>query len=249
MAGRRKEQLPPNDKSLTGEFWKRFGKGSEPTVRDKILFLSMLEIGKSGPSDFNGVHLCERINVSPSLINHYFGGRDGLIAEATAMAYLRYVDRLRDAAASHPDSAVDALRAWIREQVAWSSENPGLGAILNYSSAFGAVNDLIRRDFQREISQAFEFNMSILMSLIDAVKSGKPLRLPAEYGEIEREDQLAQHELLMLASSFAWSVLGAAVWASGQHTPSHGTTETKKMSREALELHIDRLLDSLALSS
>lgn len=245
MAGRRKQQLPPNDKSLTPVFWERFGKGDEPSVRDKILFLSMLEIGRAGPSEFNGVTLCHRLNVSPSLINHYFDGRDGLIAEATAMAYLRYVDRLADAVFAHESDPERALRAWLYEQVAWSEENPGLGAILNYSAAFGVVNDLIRRDFQREITRAFEFNMYLLVSVIQATRDGSALHAVRSVADFDRDKVVSEKNDLMLASSFAWSVLGAAVWFSGQHTPSHGTEETRQIARELLDLHADRLIESI----
>jgi hypothetical protein len=160
MAGRRKFQAPPNDPSLNATFWARFTDATEPTVRNKLLYLTIDEVGRFGPADLNGVRICERLAVSASLINHYFGGRDGLIAEATAMAYRSYVMSLRDAAAECGEP-IAALRAWVTQQVEWAAANPGLSEILNYSSAHGQVSRLIHRDYQREITQYFEFNMYV----------------------------------------------------------------------------------------
>lgn len=244
MAGRRKFQAPPNDPSLNASYWRRFTDVAEPTVRNKLLFLTIDEVGRFGPAEFNGVRLCERLAVSPSLINHYFGGRDGLIAEATAMAYRSYVLALRDAAAECNEPTA-ALRAWIVKQIEWAAANPGLSEILNYSSAHSEVSRLIHRDYQREITKFFEFNMYVLWLLIRAIRGESPLNLPSHPDDVDTSAPYEDTQLLGLASSVAWSTLGAAVWSSGQHTPSAQTPETRILYAQILEIHIERIIRSI----
>lgn len=247
MAGRRKEELPPNDPSLTADFWAAFTDHPQPTVRQKLVFLAMDDVGKRGARDFNGISICQRLAVSASLINHYFGGRNGLIAEATAMAYVQYVLRLRDAAAQHR-TGEDALRAWMRAQVAWAAEHPGFAEILNYSSAHREVSELVHRDFQRDIQQHFEFNIAMIYAMVVAIRERAPLDLPVEPGDVDKRQALTDNDAMALTSSVAWSTLGAAVWASGQHTPSSHISELEERAPMYLDMHIDNVIASVQRS-
>ncbi len=245
MAGRRKHQLPPNDATLTGSFWRRFSDVDEPTVRNKLLYLAMDDVGVKGAAEFNGIRVCERLGVSASLINHYFGGRDGLIAEATAMAYIAYVKSLRAAAATHSD-ARKSLRAWMVQQVEWAKANPGFAEILNYASAHGDISRLVQRDFRREITAYFEFNMSLLVSMIQAIRNGTQTDLLDSPDDVARVKPEVDPDVLADAGSVAWSTLGAAVWASGQHMPSAETEDARRLFALTLERHFDRIVNSIS---
>lgn len=248
MAGRRKAQVLPNDETLNEAYWLRFSEQSEPSVRNKLLYVSMDEIAKVGPAEFNGVKVCHRLAVSASLINHYFAGRDGLIAEATAESYKRYIEMLRDAAAAHPTDPAEALRAWMLAQITWGRESPGLAAILNYSSAFPNISELIHRDFQKEITEYFEYNMALVILLIRSIRDETPFVVPQIEGPLSaslRATLLADEVSVQLATSIAWSALGAAVWAGGQHTPSSGTRETAKRDKAMIGAHLDHTISAL----
>lgn len=244
MAGRRKEEVPPNDATLTPEYWSKFTANPKPTIRQKLLFLTMDEVGRNGVREFNGIRVCQRLNVSASLVNHYFGGRDGLIAEATAIAYLNYVMGLHAAASQHDDPS-EALRAWMRAQVQWAKHNPGLAEILNYSSAHYEISALVERDFKREIKEHFEFNLAMIGAMVRAIRSGQPLTLPSEPGAVDREEFVSDATLTHIVPSVAWSTLGVAVWVSGQHTPSSATAEARQHFDELLEAHIEHVLSSI----
>jgi len=245
MAGRRKNQLPPNDKTLTTDFWRKFSDVDEPTVRNKLLYLAMVDVGKIGAGDFNGIRICERLGVSASLINHYFGGRDGLIAEATAMAYGSYVRSLHAAAAQHSDP-IRSLRAWMEQQVTWARQNPGFAEILNFASAHGDISRLVQRDFQREITSHFEFNMSLVVSMIESIRNGTETLLLDSPDDVAKLKPQVDPDTLAEAGSVAWSTLGAAVWASGQHTPSAETAEARALFELTLQKHFDRVISSVA---
>ena len=248
MAGRRKQELPPNDASLTPDYWSKFTAHPKPTIRQKLLFLTIEDVGAQGAREFNGIRVCQRLNVSASLVNHYFGGRDGLIAEATAIAYINYVMGLHAAAAQYDDPS-DALRAWMRAQVQWAKEHPGLAEILNYSSAHRDISALVERDFQREIQKHFEFNLAMIGTMVRAIRSGQPLILPSDPDEVDREEFIADTTISRIVPSVAWSTLGVAVWVSGQHTPSSATSEARAHFNDLLEAHIENVLTSIKVTS
>ena len=160
------------------------------------------------------------------------------------MAYVRYVLALRDAAAAHSDGA-DALRAWMRAQVSWAANHPGFAEILNYSSAHREISELVHRDFQRDIKQHFEFNLALIFAMVRAIREDAPLELPVEPGDVDRREALRDNATMALTSSVAWSTLGAAVWASGQHTPSSDVPEVGKLAAVFLEAHIDNVVASI----
>lgn len=247
MAGRRKEQAQPNDASLTRDYWLRSTGSGEPTVRLKILQLAIEELASDGPLSFNAVHVCDRLAVSPSLVNHYFGGRDALAAEATAVAYQRYVRELHAAAVAAGDDAASCLEAWMRAQIAWASANPGIAAVLNYNAAFPSLASHLQRDFQAELDLYFEFNVAMIIAMIRALRAHEPVRLPVSIAQFRREDFVNSEADMLLATSFALSALGAAVWAGGQHSPSRRIAEATHLQEALISEHVRRSIASVAL--
>ena len=49
---------------------------ADPAMRDRILAVTIDDIGRVGPTAFNAKYVCEVLDIAPSLINHHFGGRD-----------------------------------------------------------------------------------------------------------------------------------------------------------------------------
>ena len=51
-------------------------------ARQAILEATGREIATKGPRGVVLSEICQRLDVSPALVNYHFGGRDGLLAEA-----------------------------------------------------------------------------------------------------------------------------------------------------------------------
>lgn len=245
MAGRRKVQAPPNDPTLTADYWLQYSPNPEPTVRNKLLYLAIEEVGKQGPSEFNSVRICDRLAVSASLINHYFGGRDGLIAEATAIAYKAYVLGLRDLAVEKLPNAREALKAWMYGQIHWHQKHPGVSEVLNYPKAHTNVSHLINRDFQREITKYYEFNVSVITRLLIAIRDNTVEMLADGPDDYDRATLIAD-PAIRHAVAIGWATLGAAVWAAGGHIPSSETPETEPLYRNMLDRYIEILVESIS---
>ena len=50
-----------------------------------VVAVTIDDVGRVGPTGFNVKYVCEALEIAPSLINHHFGGRDELLAEATEL--------------------------------------------------------------------------------------------------------------------------------------------------------------------
>lgn len=226
------------------EYWLRFGDDPEPKVREKLLYLAIDEIAQVGPNDFNSYSICDRINVTYPMVNHYFGGRNGLVAEAALVVYRRYINRLHDGVRKAPPSPEERLRAWIKGQIFWTVDMRGWGAVLNYPDSCQQSSRILREMHGEEMRELFEYNLAVLIHLIGEVRTGVvsawPDRLTPEFRAISASDV----EILTLAASISWSTLGISVWSSGQHVPSEAVREIDQFGPVMIEAHVNRLVES-----
>ena len=110
----------PVTRVLDANFWLHFGVNPEPPMRDKVLFTTIDDVSRVGPATFNVKLVCEALDVSYSLINHHFGSRDELLAEATVIAYAMYVEELWQNVALAERTPEARLESWIRASIAWT---------------------------------------------------------------------------------------------------------------------------------
>ncbi|MEN9823847.1 MAG: hypothetical protein RLZ04_2273, partial [Actinomycetota bacterium] len=98
--------------------------------RDALVEAVLAELSEKGPANIFPNDISVALGLSKSLVNFHFGGRDGLIAEAMALGYERYVDTVWAAAQAAGDDPVARLMAWIDAQYEWTIANAGLAAAL-----------------------------------------------------------------------------------------------------------------------
>ena len=229
---------------LPSEYWLQFGDDPNPRVHDKLLYLAIEEIAKVGPNDFNSYSICDRINVTYPMVNHYFGGRNGLVAEAALVVYRRYMTRLHGGVMSAPANPEDRFRAWVWGQIKWTVDMRGWGAVLNYPDSCQESSRLLRERHGDEMRDLFEYNMAVLVHLITEVRTGVVSAWPDEFTPEFRAFAVSDPATLSLAGSIAWSTLGISVWSSGQHVPSTAVAEIDTHANKFMTDHVERLLDS-----
>jgi hypothetical protein len=117
MARRKLSDVSHPDPLLTDEFWLEYGDDPQPPMRLKILYVTFGEVASAGPSSFNVASVCDRLGITYPMVNHYFGNRDGLLAEGAYMVYQRYVEKLWDAAMSATRKPEARLKAWMMAQI------------------------------------------------------------------------------------------------------------------------------------
>ena len=108
MARRRLTDTSHADASLNDEYWLRFSDEPQPSMRDKIIYLTFEEVAKVGPSLFNVSSVCDRLGITHPMVNHYFGSRDELLAETAYVVYVRYIGQLWEAVSGHRKAVASA---------------------------------------------------------------------------------------------------------------------------------------------
>lgn len=235
--------FPKQDTSDLTAFWLNFGSDPNPPVRQKMLYLTIREVAMVGPASFNTMGVCDTLAVTYPMVNHYFGNRDGLVAEAGFVAYELYVQRIwENVEAAKPDPKV-RLETWIRAQIALTSEIAGWGAILNYAPFSQNVFQIMEQKFGDRRRALFELNIARLAILIRDYRTNQLSTIDFGIDNYPRSEILQDQELTETIFSVAVSTLGVAVWKSGGHAPSRGISDLRAETERLVEAHIQNLLE------
>ena len=234
--------FPPvtgDDPSL---MWLGFTADPSPSNRDRLIYLTMREVAIVGPASFNTAGICDTLGISYPMVNYYFGNRDGLIAEAGHVTYMRYVERLWAAVEEAPRTPVDRLRAWFEAHLRLNVEIRGWGAVLNYPRFSKSIEEILDDQFGDEHRQHFSLNIARLTRLVLDLWAGTVEDFPYGVDDFPRQELLAETEALKVVATLSWATLGVAVWRSGRHTPSKGITDLDRVGDQMVEAHTENML-------
>jgi len=237
-------QLDEN-RVLDDFYWSQFGFEGELTMREKILCVTIDDVSRVGVSTFQAKHVCEALNISMALINHHFGGRNELLAEATVLCYENYVEFLWEATQNAKPEPKERLRAWLEENVYRNEQGRGWGALLNYPTASMEVATVLENVHRKRMTDLGELNLARLMTLVGDVKKNRVSDIKFTAGNIPRSELLKNVANASMAASIGWSILGLSVWKAGGHFPSGKTREVGILERQLVKNHIDRLIDQI----
>jgi AcrR family transcriptional regulator len=244
----RQRGVMTEDASLTPEFWLGLCGNANPTSREKFLYLSIDDFSRLGPGRFSHASIARRLGVTVAMINHYFGSRNGLISEGAYTVYSNYIDALAAAVRDAPRDPVSRLRAWISTQISFSVAVAGWQSVLNYPT-LTLENPLeFAEIFRERMSQKFNVNMARLGQLILDVKTGDVSPVEIDESNLDVARYMSNLKLVSLATCVGMATMGAAVWASGSHTPSAESAEAKKLGDFALAEHVNHLIRLVQLT-
>jgi len=134
--------------------------------RAALIEAAIAKMSKDGPALVQPNELCIELGLAKSLVNFHFGGRDGLIAEALAISYERYVVEIAKACDSAGLDAIDRLRTWTDQQLDWTIENPGLACGLTFFKQGSSLHGEISPELQTRIAATGDLVMGNLRQLI-----------------------------------------------------------------------------------
>jgi len=234
--------FPPQDGDDTGRVWLDYGGDPNPSNRDRLIFLAMREVADVGPASFNTAGVCDALGVSYPMVNYYFGNRDGLIAEAGHVTYVRYVQKIWEAVEEAPRTPVDRLRAWFEAHLRLNVEIRGWGAVLNYPRFSSSIEEILDERFGDEHRRHFSLNMARLTRLVLDLWSGRVEDFPYGLDDYPREELLTHIDAIKVVATLSWATLGVAVWRAGRHTPSQGLRELDDLAPLLVEAHTDNML-------
>lgn len=227
---------------LTPAFWRDISGHDKPSPRDRFLFLTIHEFGQKGPGSFSHIKVAKDLGYTSAMINHYFGSRNGLIAEAASTVYAQYVEAMRQGVADAPANPDDRFRAWLKTQIEFANDRPGWALVHNYPN-LALENPLdFETKFRDEMTQGFEINLGRLAQLILDVWSGRVSAVEITRDSFDKTVYLSNRWLTDLTASVAMSTLGAAVWSAGSHAPSSATAEAMALREHVITGHIENVL-------
>ena len=169
-----------------------------------------------------GVHgvqlksICEKLGITPSLVNYYFGSAEKLIAEASVVAYETYVQLNKEAVARVGKDPETRLRAWIASQLDWTKANPGIAAVLNYGLASPTVGNVISDEFAQRVHRASTSNTLLATTLVRDFVRGE--YSPERLTDADVVPGLVTDNTMVVM----WMTLGVSTWAAGRHLPTRG---------------------------
>jgi len=242
MARRKLSDVSHPDLLLTDDFWLQFGDDPQPPMRLKILYVTFGEVALSGPGSFNVASVCDRLGITYPMVNHYFGGRDGLLAEGASMMYRRYIEGIWEAALAAPRNPEARLKAWMMAQVSGTHTMGGWGPILNYPLAAREVTAEIESKFQGPLNRLFELNLARQAAMIGDVRAGSVTDCDFTEDNYPRDAMLVDPLLRKIMPTVAWSIFGLSVWMGGQHAPARAIGEVSAMADELIDNHFATLL-------
>ncbi len=242
MARPSKPVYPAPDARIDDNYWLQFGENPDPTVRERIVYLTIEELCQAGPGDFNAKDVCDRLGVKYPMINYYFGGRDGLIAEAVALEYKRTVNGLTSAINGAPRDPEKRIRAWIDYDLAGAARHKGLGVFLQYPIISRGSYDILTSDFHGELQASFEFYMAMVSVLVADVRAGRVTDIEFDAQSVPRKKLLANPSVALDTASAVWALHGLTLWASGSHLVSSQSSDPEFSTELAIRRHITNII-------
>lgn len=121
--------------------------------RSALVDATITALAKDGPAQVHTNAICLELGLAKSLVNFHFGGRDGLLAEATATAHERYVGELVSGI-DRQDDPIDRLTDWVDRMVSWQIENPGLANAFAFPDQVPGLQPGVESDASRRLSES-----------------------------------------------------------------------------------------------
>lgn len=234
--------FPKGDQADLSSFWLNFGDNPDPSIRQKMIYLTIREVAMVGPATFNTLGVCDTLGVTYPMVNHYFGNRDGLIAEAAFVTYELYIHRIwENVEASKPDPEA-RFKGWMNSMVDLNVEIRGWGPVLNYPNFSETVFQIMEAKFGEQRRKLFELDIARLAQLIKDVREKRLTNIDFDIDNYPRAEFLLDAKLVELTSTVAFSSLGLAVWRSGGHAPSQGITDLRILKDTLTRSHIKNML-------
>lgn len=233
----------PSDRVLDSTFWLKFGDDPEPSTRQKMIFVTLDDVSRVGPSTFNAGEMAQALGVAYSLVNFHFGSRDELLAETMRFMYTDYVQDVWATVTAAKRTPEIRLRTWIEAVANKAGQLGGWGAVINYPTASLEISGLIADKYGQEMVDLAELNLARVMMLIKDLKQGSVSEKEPELGKVSSASLLKNPARTAEAVSVMMSTNGLAVWRGGRSATE--IARQKTIEKLLTKTHVKRIMDSL----
>lgn len=185
----------------------------DATTRDRIIETASRHLATGGPRGVELRAVCGELGISPSLVNYYFSSPGEVLWEAAVFGYAQYVERQESDMRRAADGEA-ALRKWVKNALAWTKENPGIAAVVDFPMVALTDGEGDPQRFAEALSPHSRKNVALLGSAIYALLTGREMRLlsSARVAAMIKLDS----EYAYWTSTIGFTTLGAAMWIAGR---------------------------------
>jgi AcrR family transcriptional regulator len=210
-------------------------------ARQAILEATGREIATKGPRGVVLSEICQRLELSPALVNYHFGGRDGLLAEAVLFEHRRLVQAMNDLTLSITTSGEDQFRERFKYRFDWTRANPGFDSMLNHTHLIDPSGDVMNTRLQTEIGAVTTLDMQGITTSIAGMYHGTVLN------ELITDSHPLWHpEFADITAFVGLAAIGAATFVTGNHPGSTPLAmQFPAILASLQESFVDRLVDSI----
>ena len=186
----------------------------------EILQLSEFLLGTLGTTGLELKSIATKLEISPSLINHYYRTSEELIFDTVLYSYSRHIQKIQDQNKYVTDPEIVA-RSWIKETMDWTLDYPGIGVILQFprqvlrSGSKRAENpEEMLAHFIKVMSEYGLSNVAFMASAVRAIQKRKEFKVlpPVKVAALIASDS----KFAMYASILGFATLGGGLWVAGR---------------------------------
>ena len=186
----------------------------------QILELSEQLLGTLGVTGLELKSIAKKLEVSPSLINHYYKATETLVFDAVIYSYQKTIRKIQSETEFEKNPEIVA-RTWIREMLDWTTNYPGVGVLLEFPR--GALrsggkahsnSEAQLSEFMKIMSQFGASNVAYMCSSVRALqkrKEFKPLS-PVKVASLIATDS----KFAMYVSLMGFATIGGGLWMAGR---------------------------------
>ena len=186
----------------------------------QILDLSEQLLGTLGVTGLELKSIAKKLDVSPSLINHYYKATEILVFDTVIYSYQKTIKRIQAETEFEKNPEIVA-RSWIREMLHWTTNYPGVGVLLEFprgalrSGGKATSNSEAQlTEFMKIMSQYGASNVAYMCSSVRALQKGKEFKplSPVKVASFIATDS----KFAMYVSLMGFSTIGGGLWIAGR---------------------------------
>ena len=157
--------------------WGKYGQSNDLGIREKLVILSAVEMAKVGTLEFNAKNPCEAIGAQSSMVNYYFGGREGLMAEAAIFVYQDWIQSVQNCLSTKESDPVGQIKKIIESDLDFAHRWGHMAVFASYPNSSPKLREIYHERFETIAQEGLEFYLAVLATLLSDARAGRKIVL------------------------------------------------------------------------
>ncbi len=239
---------PITDPTLTKDFWLELSGITEPSQREKFLWLSIHLVRELGLNRFKVTTVAQMLGYSVAMVNHHFGSRDGLVAECAELVHQNYSLDLIDATEAAERNPRSRLEAYIHARVVCGRKLGGWTQVLNYPFHSFESPEIARAHSGAAFESSFFRNLMFITQLVIDLQQGTVSENQPDREKFSNEILTRNPSAIFHATNIGMATSGAVMWMAGRMDVLAQPQEFVDLADAALTWQVQHLVNSITIT-